>query len=75
MQALVNGSPGSRECWEELAEHSLTHDDLGCPAVLAGREGTLRIEIDQATHAPRLMDGDAPLPRYPQRGERGWGWP
>lgn len=75
MQALVNGRPGSRECWEELAEHSITHDDLGSPAVLAGREGTLRAEVDPETGVAVMMDGDAPLPRYPQRGERGWGWP
>jgi hypothetical protein len=73
MQTLINGSPGSRETWEELAEHSLTHDDLGSPIALAGRNGTLRIEINPATHMPRLMDGDAPLPRHPQRGERNEG--
>jgi hypothetical protein len=28
MQPLVNGLPGPSECWDELAEHSLTHDDL-----------------------------------------------
>ena len=28
MEPLRNGQPGEHECWEELAEHSLTHDDL-----------------------------------------------
>jgi hypothetical protein len=28
MQPLVDGHPGADESWEELAEHSLTHDDL-----------------------------------------------
>jgi hypothetical protein len=28
MAPLVDGEPGPGECWEELAEHSLTHDDL-----------------------------------------------
>ena len=28
MQPMVNGQPGPDESWEELAEHSLTHDDL-----------------------------------------------
>jgi hypothetical protein len=28
MEKLIDGHPGRHECWEELAEHSLTHDDL-----------------------------------------------
>lgn len=28
MEPLRNGQPGPHECWDELAEHSLTHDDL-----------------------------------------------
>lgn len=28
MQPLINGEPGPDECWRELAEHALTHDDL-----------------------------------------------
>ena len=28
MEALINGEPGPHECWQELAEHSLTHDNL-----------------------------------------------
>lgn len=28
MKPLVNGHPAPGECWEEYAEHSLTHDDL-----------------------------------------------
>lgn len=28
MKPLVNGHPAPGECWEELAEHSITHDDL-----------------------------------------------
>jgi hypothetical protein len=32
MERLRNGQPGPHECWRELAEHSLTHDDLVIPA-------------------------------------------
>jgi hypothetical protein len=28
MQPLIKGQPGQDESWEELAEHSLTHDDM-----------------------------------------------
>lgn len=28
MEPLRDGQPGEHECWEEYAEHSLTHDDL-----------------------------------------------
>lgn len=28
MALLVDGRPAENEMWEELAEHSLTHDDL-----------------------------------------------
>ena len=28
MQPLINGEPGPDECWEELAEHSLTSSDV-----------------------------------------------
>lgn len=31
MEKLCNGQPGPHECWEELAEHALTHDDLPGP--------------------------------------------
>lgn len=31
MKPLVNGEPADGECWEELAEHSLTHDNLPDP--------------------------------------------
>jgi hypothetical protein len=75
MQPLVNDQPGRDECWEELAEHALTHDDLGSPLRLAAAAGTLRVDVDPVTGAARALDGDAPLPRHPQRGERGWDWP
>jgi hypothetical protein len=28
MEPLKHGHPGKHECWEELAEHAFTHDDL-----------------------------------------------
>jgi hypothetical protein len=28
MEKLTDGKPGLHESWRELAEHSLTHDDL-----------------------------------------------
>lgn len=28
VKPLVDGHPAPGECWDELAEHSLTHDDL-----------------------------------------------
>lgn len=28
MEPLQDGQPGPNETWDELAEHSLTHDDL-----------------------------------------------
>lgn len=28
MQPLIDGRPGQDECWRELAEHSVEHDDL-----------------------------------------------
>ena len=28
MEQLINGHPGPHESWRELAEHSLTHDNL-----------------------------------------------
>ncbi len=31
MEPLVDGHPGPDECWRELAEHSITHDDLPAP--------------------------------------------
>lgn len=31
MEPLRNGKPGPNECWDELAEHSITHDDLSSP--------------------------------------------
>jgi hypothetical protein len=70
VEQLRNGKPGPHETWEELAEHSLLHDDVGSPVVLAAAAGTLRIEVDGAMAV--LMDGDVPLPRSVQRGERGW---
>jgi len=33
MEALVDGQPGPDECWEELAEHALTHDNLPSAAI------------------------------------------
>lgn len=63
------------ESWREYADHCFDHDDVGSPAALAARKGTLHAEVDPATHVTVLMDGDTPLPRYPQRGERGWDWP
>jgi hypothetical protein len=70
MEALRNGRPGPNETWEELAEHSLTHDDLGSPLLLAAAKGTLQVRREGALTI--LADGDVPLPRSPQRGERGW---
>lgn len=32
MLPLVDGEPAPGESWEELAEHSLTHDDLPAEA-------------------------------------------
>jgi hypothetical protein len=34
MRPLINGEPAPDECWEELAEHALTHEDMistDCP--------------------------------------------
>lgn len=31
VEKLVNDRPGEHESWRELAEHSLTHDDLPEP--------------------------------------------
>jgi hypothetical protein len=38
MERLINGKPGLHESWQELAEHSLTHDDLGSPEKLAAQQ-------------------------------------
>jgi hypothetical protein len=35
MEPLTDDRPGLHESWRELAEHSLTHDDLPVPAVPA----------------------------------------
>lgn len=54
MEPLVDGQPGLHECWRELAEHSLTHDDL-----------TARL---QAPLADAVTDGRVhPAPLAPQR--------
>jgi len=71
MEALRNGKPGAHECWEELAEHSLTHDDLGSPIFLAAQSGTLTIGTEPGGWSVIEIEGE-PLPHYPQRGERGW---
>lgn len=71
MEPLRNGRPGPGETWEELAEHALTHDDVGSPILLAAARGPLRVEHDRGV--TRLLDCDGwPLPRYRQRGEAGW---
>jgi len=31
MEPMIDDRPGPHECWRELAEHSLTHDDLPDP--------------------------------------------
>jgi hypothetical protein len=48
MEPLVHGLPGPHECWRELAEHSLTHDDLPRPregAVIAVMPGQLALLV------------------------------
>jgi hypothetical protein len=58
MQPLVNGEPGPFECWDELAEHSLTHDDLPVtgqsPAAPSGYPVTLEWQV---TAECRTADG------------------
>jgi hypothetical protein len=39
MERLINGKPGLHESWQELADHSIEHDDLGTPAQLAEQDG------------------------------------
>jgi len=56
MQPLVNDQPGRDECWEELAEHALTHDDLGSPLQPPpAAAGTLRVDVDPVTGAARAI--------------------
>lgn len=45
MLPLVNGEPAEGESWEELAEHSITHDNLipgltGNRLILTAHDGT-----------------------------------
>lgn len=69
MEQLRNGQPGPHETWDELAEHSLTHDDLGSPIVLAAQYGRLLVDV-VAPGRVRLLTPDGwPLPRYRQHGE------
>jgi hypothetical protein len=54
MEPLVNGQPGPDETWEELAEHSLTHDD-------AARQGWARTGPGTRDGIPRTRGGVAAL--------------
>jgi hypothetical protein len=74
MEPLVNGHPGGNETWEELADHSFDHDDVGSPLLLAAARGPLIINVENGVTVVKDCTGK-PLPRHPQRGERGWDWP
>jgi hypothetical protein len=37
MERLINGHPGADETWEELADHSLDHDDMPAPGTGGSR--------------------------------------
>jgi hypothetical protein len=73
MEQLRNGQPGPHETWDELADHSLDHDDLGSPIVLAARYGPLLVDVSSKPGLVVMRTPDGwPLPRYRQRGEDGW---
>jgi hypothetical protein len=58
VEKLQHGHPGRHESWRELAEHSLTHDNLLRPP---------RRRFRLAWRPPRIRRSQAPREGAPQR--------